>query len=661
MPYTIETNAADCKGFAVVDENGKTVACHTSRSKALTHQRALYANVPDAVKEGPTVSDVHVPTGMGRVRVKKPTLSKSADVLIMQHAKLHTQTDTPSDAQLFVHHSIMEEILKSGQDCDCSCGKWSTPLVINSVETELDTLVKSENLSLAPVKEIIQTGLDNGYKLADVLQMLDIGGYMMVVRPKEIIQTPEEPMDVEDSLSKSILSKIMNLLNKVGEPSLAGSVAEGGTATISGSITSLYKADEKRFTLGPWYIPDQKDAHGEWTDTTELQNALWNYVKAGDRRIRLQHNKNVVAGEWVEAMTWPYPVTVPVTKSDGTSEDITYPAGTVFMGTQWEPWAWELVKKGKLTGYSIGGKAERMLVDLPEELEKANPYRDGATGRFTTGGGGAGGGGSASGAKPSQAKREGMGDIPLTEGTVAEMQGGSAAPHIIKDENGNYVFTPERQALHDKIVAESVDGVPSSENPTYTVMGGGPAAGKSTIVKSGAVSVPENSVEVNADLCKEKLPEWETAGDSRAQFTHEESSYLAKRTQAAAFERQQNVLLDGTGDTSPESMSKKIDTARAAGYQVEGHYVTLDTDMAVANALARGKETGRYVPEEVVRATHAGVSQTFPAVAHRFDKVSLYDTTVMGKPRLIAKGGGGVVDILDQTAYDAFIAKGRSK
>jgi hypothetical protein len=36
------------------------------------------------------------------------------------------------------------------------------------------------------------------------------------------------------------------------------------------------------------------------------------------------------------------------------------------MGVQWEPWAWELVKKGKLTGYSIGGKAERMLVDLPE-------------------------------------------------------------------------------------------------------------------------------------------------------------------------------------------------------------------------------------------------------------------------------------------------------
>ena len=468
MPYTIETNAADCKGYAVVDESGKTVGCHTSRKDALGHQRALYANVPDATqKEGPTVSDVHVPTAMGRVRVKKPTLSKSVDTLISQHNKLHKQTDTPSEAQLFVHHSIMEEILKLGQDCDCSCGKWSEPLVIDSVETELETLVKSENESLSPVKQIIQTGIDNGYKFADVLHMLDIGGYMMVVRPKEIIETPEEPEGMD--MDKSVLTRIKELVNEAltiekevpktfvppkgvqeeakralqwikdghaganftdvgrarasqlangegvsrdtlarmksflarhevdsqgkgyspGEagfpsPGRVAYAAWGGSAAKTwvdklfrqydlaksyGEVSTVFKADEKRFTLGPWYIPDKADAHNEWTDSEELQNALWNYVKSGDRRIRLQHNKNVVAGEWVETMTWPYPVSVPVTKVDGTIEEITYPKGTVFMGVQWEPWAWELVKKGKLTGYSIGGKAERVLVDLPEGEE----------------------------------------------------------------------------------------------------------------------------------------------------------------------------------------------------------------------------------------------------------------------------------------------------
>ena len=44
----------------------------------------------------------------------------------------------------------------------------------------------------------------------------------------------------------------------------------------------LHKADdEHRFTLGPWYIPNQYDAHGEWTDADELQMSVWEYVKSG--------------------------------------------------------------------------------------------------------------------------------------------------------------------------------------------------------------------------------------------------------------------------------------------------------------------------------------------------------------------------------------------
>lgn len=296
------------------------------------------------------------------------------------------------------------------------------------------------------------------------------------------------------------------------------------------------------------------------------------------------------------------------------------------------------------------------LTVVTEPVEKYNPNHD-SNGRFASGGAGGGAGASAMVA-PSVNPRKGMGDIPLSEGTVAEMQGGSASEHIVKDANGNYMFTPERQALHDKIIKESVDGVPSSDNPTYTVMGGGPAAGKSSIIRDGGVSIAPNSVEVNADLIKEKLPEWGTAGNSRAQFTHEESSYLAKRTQAAAFEKRQNVLLDGTGDTSPASMNKKIDAAHGAGYKVDAHYVTLPTDLAIKNARARGAETGRFVPDEVVRATHAGVSQTFPAVVHKFDNVKLYDTTTMGKPRLILSGAKGVINVVDPKSYNEFLAKG---
>ena len=124
--------------------------------------------------------------------------------------------------------------------------------------------------------------------------------------------------------------------------------------------------DERQFTLGPMYIPNTMDAHNEWTDDDELQQAVWKYVQSGDRRIRLQHNRDVVAGEWVEIMTLPYPTQVPMMKADGTTEPINFPKNTVFLGVIWDDWAWDKIKKGEIRGYSIGGRAERMYVDLEQ-------------------------------------------------------------------------------------------------------------------------------------------------------------------------------------------------------------------------------------------------------------------------------------------------------
>lgn len=129
--------------------------------------------------------------------------------------------------------------------------------------------------------------------------------------------------------------------------------------------------DERKFTLGPMYIPNKLDAHDEWTDANELQSAVWEYVRKGDRRIRLQHDRDIVAGEWVEIMTFPYPMTVPVLKGDA-REEVTFPKDTVFLGVVWEDWAWQLVKSGKLRGYSIGGKAERLFAEI-DEIEKGEP------------------------------------------------------------------------------------------------------------------------------------------------------------------------------------------------------------------------------------------------------------------------------------------------
>lgn len=50
MPYNIRRGASGCSGYAVVGDDGKVKGCHKTRSEALAHQRALYANVKDVKK-----------------------------------------------------------------------------------------------------------------------------------------------------------------------------------------------------------------------------------------------------------------------------------------------------------------------------------------------------------------------------------------------------------------------------------------------------------------------------------------------------------------------------------------------------------------------------------------------------------------------------------
>lgn len=133
----------------------------------------------------------------------------------------------------------------------------------------------------------------------------------------------------------------------------------------------------KRFSFAPMYMPGRMDAHGEFVKSGEdLQEAAWEYVRksGADRTVFLQHIDKA-AGEWVEITSWPYPVEaiMSVPNADGTSSvrKATLPAGTVYMGVVWQPWAWDLVQKGRLLGFSMGGWAKRVQAELAEDVTKA--------------------------------------------------------------------------------------------------------------------------------------------------------------------------------------------------------------------------------------------------------------------------------------------------
>jgi hypothetical protein len=253
---------------------------------------------------------------------------------------------------------------------------------------------------------------------------------------------------------------------------------------------------------------------------------------------------------------------------------------------------------------------------------------------------------------------------------------GSGGKHITVDAEGNIQWSPERQALHDQIVAEHVLGVPRSTDPTITLMGGGPASGKTSVRDQGEVGVPKagsgKAVDVNPDDVKTGyedrsgaptrtgIPEYhelKAKGDpTAAAFTHEESSYISKRIAQAAVERGQDVVIDGTGDSGIGSLTAKVAPAKAAGYKTKGVYVTIPTGEAVRRSRARGERSGRVVPDEVVIETHQKVSRVFPqaVAAGTFDEIELWDNTTTPKLVFSSKKGG----VQDQGLYDAFVAKG---
>jgi predicted ABC-type ATPase len=221
-------------------------------------------------------------------------------------------------------------------------------------------------------------------------------------------------------------------------------------------------------------------------------------------------------------------------------------------------------------------------------------------------------------------------------------------------------LSPERAALHKRIVNGTLAGTEPSASPVAMFLGGGPASGKSSLLGVHPAKGPI----VNPDDVKGELPEFRQmieAGQEHkaAAFVHEESSALSKTIVARAQSEHLNFTLDGTGDSSYAKMHAKTSAARAAGHRVDAVYVTIPADLAVERAKIRAKETGRVVPETTIRETHASVSGVWRKSIENgdFDTAELWDNT--GKvPVLIAsKNDGGTLSVHWPEMYQEFLDK----
>jgi len=413
MPYKVATDVEGCSAYAVIKPNtGEMVACHQTKGKAAAHVRALYANVPDAVQKATAEKLLSLYEKLNQeelnsaalvthhyitAELTKRGLDFSKDVAFSQPVVLDTEMifDGIELEELFDGEEyLVEKYVDQWEEGEYDFYKVAFGLtgdgvttLVEPIEDELDKAADSDTFtppaSVARAAKRALEWIREGHAG---------GGFTSVGRARAAQLAARRPVSLRTiRRMNSFLARHES--DKAGKgfsqgedgfPS-GGRVAwdawggDPAKSWVSGIIDGVekslryeepfMKADERKFTLGPLYIPNTTDAHSEWTDADELQVAVWEYVKSGDRRIRLQHNRDVVAGEWLEVMTFPYELSVPMVKANGTTSQVTYPPNTVFMGVQWNDWAWDLVKAGKLRGYSIGGKAKRISADLPEPEE----------------------------------------------------------------------------------------------------------------------------------------------------------------------------------------------------------------------------------------------------------------------------------------------------
>ena len=214
---------------------------------------------------------------------------------------------------------------------------------------------------------------------------------------------------------------------------------------------------------------------------------------------------------------------------------------------------------------------------------------------------------------------------------------GTPTDQIYKDADGNW--TPERQALHDKIVKEMIgEATPVEDTPEVVITGGLPGSGKSTVLKQRG-SEFTNHVHVDSDKVKQMLPEYE---GWNASLLHEESSEISERVMREAVSGNYNVIYDATLKT--ESSARRIvNSFEERGYDSK----IIFTQVPMATAMNRAVKrffgtTQRYVPLSYL-ATHdlknLGTLESLKGIA---DSWELWDNSREGKPPiLLGRGGKG--------------------
>lgn len=195
-----------------------------------------------------------------------------------------------------------------------------------------------------------------------------------------------------------------------------------------------------------------------------------------------------------------------------------------------------------------------------------------------------------------------------------------------------------RQRLHDTVLGRLFDKVPVHEKgiqPVAVMLMGGPASGKSTL---GSAYPDDQFVHLDADALKEHIPEYRVAVKWRARnaarMAHEESIHLMQQLREKTIASGKNLVMDGSG-RHLESYLRMIRDLHQAGYHVKLVMAHNDKDIALARAKARGRATGRWIPDHIFDDTYDSVPKNFKPIANAADDFEVWDTRQDHKASLV--------------------------
>ncbi|PEJ12632.1 hypothetical protein CN675_24425 [Bacillus toyonensis] len=128
---------------------------------------------------------------------------------------------------------------------------------------------------------------------------------------------------------------------------------------ITKQVPILKTEEEKQLVTGVVYEPDVEDSHGDKMTAEEIEKAAYTFME-NYQHIDKQHDE--IAGKGTVVENW-------IAKSDMTVGEQDVQAGTWLMTVRVDDAdTWEEIKKGEVTGFSMGGFGERVEITKTDDF-----------------------------------------------------------------------------------------------------------------------------------------------------------------------------------------------------------------------------------------------------------------------------------------------------